>query len=69
MTLNEQITGLESIPTSNAEQFKVKSSILHTLRLLSGIRAQFERERPNPDKVVHLILEALGEQTPPRRPE
>ncbi len=50
--------------TANAEQFKAKTSILRTLSLLRGIRSQFEREHPSPDKVVHLILAALGENPP-----
>jgi hypothetical protein len=71
MSLDEQIVGLEAIPTADAVQFKAKASILSTLRALRTMRSQFEEGNPNEGKVVRLMLEVLGERVgpPPKRTE
>jgi hypothetical protein len=62
MTLDAQIEGLESVPTSTGEQFKAKNSVLQTLRALKDLRRQFESGNPNEGKVVRLLLEVIGER-------
>jgi hypothetical protein len=69
MTIDEQITGLEAVPTANAEQFRAKNAVLSTLRSLKALRHQFEFERPNTEKVVSLILHIIGENPKPRPSE
>jgi hypothetical protein len=69
MAIDEQITGLEAFTTANAEQFRVKNTILSTLRSLKDLRKQFEFERPNTEKVVSLILHIIGENPQPRPSE
>lgn len=67
MTLDEQITGLEGIPTDSAEQFAAKSQVLNTLRTLKAMRAQFETGNPNEGKVIKMLLTVLGEHPQQRR--
>jgi hypothetical protein len=69
MTLDEQIAGLEAFTTANADQFRIKNTILDTLRSLKSLRKQFEFEKPNEGKVIALLLKVIGENPPPRRPE
>jgi len=69
MTLDEQIAGLESFTTTSADQFRIKNTVLDTLRSLKSLRKQFEFERPNEGKVIALLLKVIGENPPPRRPE
>jgi hypothetical protein len=64
MPLDDQISVLESIPTTTAEQYRAKNSILATLQKLKSIRSQFEKERPNENTVVALLLGVLGEDKP-----
>ena len=69
MTIDEQIAGLEAIPTANADHFRSKNTVLSTLRSLKALRRQFEFERPNEGKVVHLLLQIIGENPKPRLSE
>jgi len=68
MTLDEQIAGLEAVPTADAVQFKAKATVIHTLRQLKAMRSQFEQGTPSTDKLVHILLEILGEHPPHRQP-
>jgi hypothetical protein len=69
MYIDEQIAGLEAIPTTDATQFRSKSKVLDTLRKLKTLRSQFENGQPHEGKVVQLLLEVLGERPPERRAE
>jgi len=69
MTIDEQITGLEAVPTANAEQFRAKNTVLSTLRALKALRRQFEFNHPDTGKVVHLLLQIIGENPKPRPSE
>lgn len=69
MTIDEQIAGLESIPTTTADQFRAKNVVLGTLRSLKSLRQQFEVEHPNEGKVISLLLKVVGENPKPRRDE